>query len=79
MNNSITLIENLNKSELRDLLIELRNIGNVDKPAYVKKSEILFSLFNAENREYYTWSDKFSNIRRYVESEILHRIIKNRW
>lgn len=79
MNNSIALIEKLNKTELRDLLIELRNIGNVDKPAYFKKSETLSSLFNAENSEFYTWSDKFSNVRRYIESEILYRIIKNMW
>jgi hypothetical protein len=79
MNNSITLIEKLNKTELSDLLIELFNIGNVDKPAYVRKSETLSLLFNAENSEYYTWSDKFSNVRRYVELEILCRIRKNIW
>jgi hypothetical protein len=64
----------LSNEELRKILKESHLISSEEAPAYFKKSKLMKSLFDAENHEFYTWSDKFSNVSRAIEIEILFRI-----
>lgn len=68
------IVGNYSKSQLIDLLKELKNIGDADKPALIKQSETMKTLFESEVTLYNHWYDRYSNVRRSIETEILFRI-----
>lgn len=67
------------KQELVDLLKECKTMSSMDAPAYHHQSKNMIYLFETQNFDFYTWSDKFSNVRRFIECEILFRIYRDIW
>jgi hypothetical protein len=68
------ITKTLSNDELKGLLKEHHLMSNEDTPAHFKVSKLMKTLFDAENHYYYTWRDKYSNISRAIEVEILYRI-----
>lgn len=68
------IARNLSNDELRELLKEKYLISCEEAPAHFKQSKLMKSLFDAENHDFYTWSDKYSNVGHAIEVEILFRI-----
>lgn len=76
---SNTEVRKFDNDSLRELYKEIKDMYNHEKPANVKQSESIKLLFELENYDFYSWSDKHSTVMRAIESEILHRVLKNKW
>jgi len=76
---SYTEIKGYDNSVLVKLLKEIKKIGNSDKPATVRKSKTMTHLFKLEKRDYNFWADQYYAVSRTIESEILHRVVTDKW
>jgi hypothetical protein len=74
MKNSFDVAAKFSNAELRSLLKEASKISCAHAPANVKQSTQMQELFEAENYKFYTWADKFINVKRAIEVEILQRV-----
>jgi hypothetical protein len=68
------IAKTLSNDELRELLKEEHLMSMEEAPANFKQTKLMKSLFDAENHDYYTWSNKYSNVTLAIEVEILFRI-----
>jgi hypothetical protein len=64
------ILKNLTKEELRELLIEITEIGKKPAPADVKQSPIMRQLFAVH------WMNIYSEVEQSITREILDRIIE---
>jgi transposase len=65
--------------QLRTLLKEVKEMGELDAPRHFKQSDKMKQLFELEKADYYTWADQFSNVQRAIEVEILWRVRTDAW
>lgn len=65
-------INSFSNIDLKDLLIEIYEIGNAHKPRDRKQSNLMKILFSY-HYTYDNWSDKFYEIKRSIEMEIIDR------
>lgn len=68
------IVQDLSNDQLRSLVKEIARISSVEAPAHEKKSQLLNELFEAEEIEYRTWSDVFSEVDLAVKTQIINRI-----
>lgn len=71
------IISSLSNDKLRNLLKELKKIGNSDMPKYAIQTTDMASLFETYQQEY-QWAafyDTYSNITNLINYEILNRIV----
>ena len=68
------LVDSFNKEELSNLLKEIKIIGNADSLRKISQSDNMKMLFLIENKNSEYWSDKYHNVKRAIENEILHRV-----
>ena len=68
------MVRTMSNVELVELLKEKYLISSEEAPAHFKQSKTMKSLFDAENHDFYTWIDKYSNVGHAIEVEILFRI-----
>jgi hypothetical protein len=64
------ILKNLTKEELRELLIEITEIGKKPAPEDVKQSPIMRQLFAVH------WMNIYSEVEQSITREILDRIIE---
>lgn len=67
-------VQKYDNTQLRNLFKEIHKIGNADAPAKVKQSKTMKQLFELEKSNYNYWIDKYYNVSRAIEIEILHRV-----
>jgi hypothetical protein len=67
-------VKKYDNTQLRSLLREIHKIGNSDTPAKIKKSEAMKHLFELEKSDYNYWSDKYYNVSKAIEVEVLYRV-----
>jgi len=72
-------VSKLNNERLRNLLKEVKEMGQHDAPRYFEQSEEMKQLFELEKSKYCTWADQFSTVQRAIEVEILWRIRTDVW
>ena len=77
--NANTEVREYENSVLVELLKEIKKIGNSDKPAMVRKSKTMSHLFKLEKSDYNFWADQYYAVSRAIESEILHRVVTDKW
>ena len=77
--NANTEVREYENSVLVELLKEIKKIGNSDKPAMVRKSKTMSHLFKLEKSDYNFWADQYYAVSRTIESEILHRVVTDKW
>jgi len=73
-NNAYSQAREYTNEQLRELLKEIWNISNMDTPRDAKHSPNMKVLFGLEKTSWNYWADQFSNVRRAIEIEILHRV-----
>jgi hypothetical protein len=85
MKNKILEIKSLNelhlfsKKQLRKLLKETSAIRKSRTPFFEKQSAMLKQLFELENCDIYSWTDKFNKVQILIEIEILRRVKNDAW
>jgi hypothetical protein len=69
----------LSNEDVRNLLIEIKEIGRKRAPALTPKSVVMKQLFKLSKRDYVFWSDRYYYIAKAIEREILNRVLDNTW
>jgi hypothetical protein len=77
--NTNTEVREYENSVLVELLKEIKLIGNSDIPSKVKMSNTMSHLFNSEKRDWGYWAEQYYAVSRAIESEILHRVVTDKW
>lgn len=73
-------IGNYDNEQLRNLLIEIRTIGDSDAPAKAKQSQTMKKLFDIEKQFIHVyWRSIYDDVRGAIERTILYRICNNQW
>jgi hypothetical protein len=73
------VVKEYTNEELRGLLQELKEIGKSDTPNHVKKSDKLSYLCEIEKTVYSHWAMQYVEVCNAIETEILHRVVGNKW
>lgn len=71
-------VRKYDNTQLRNLLKEITIIGNCDVPAKVNQTKIMKELFKIEKTDYNFWADRYYNVRKAIEVEVLNRIRSNK-
>jgi len=74
----ITQVKELTNKELETLLKECYFINSAEKPARCNKSQVLKSLLNDYHKQEF-FMDKFLDIYTRVRSEVIYRLVKDKW
>jgi len=78
-NSAFKICRSLTNEQLRELAKEIRKIGNADKPAYVKRSEVMAQMFEVEITPFNYWLDAYHNIDHAIMYEIMYRIREDKF
>lgn len=78
-NSAFKICRSLTNEQLRELAKEIRKIGNSDKPAYVKRSEVMAQMFEVEITPFNYWLDAYHNIDHAIMYEIMYRIREDKF
>ncbi len=72
-------LRTLSKEELTSLLKEMRAINDTGKPAKQKQSSALSELMTLMHSDWSSWTDIFDDVNLKVKSEIIVRILNDKW
>jgi hypothetical protein len=78
-NSALKICRSLTNEQLRELVKEIRKISNADKPAYVKRSEVMAQMFAVEHTPFNYWLDAYQNIDQAIMYEIMYRIREDKF
>ena len=67
-------IRDLTNEEVFSLSKELKTISDADKPKDIKRSKLLITIWDSFTSDYLGYMSDFSNVKNYINSEIIHRI-----
>jgi hypothetical protein len=76
MVNSFDIIKRLANSDLKEVMIELREMSKMVAPANHKQSKILKILFDSETTNCNYWLDRYYNIDTNLRIEIVNRFLE---
>jgi hypothetical protein len=76
---ALKICRSLTNEQLRELAKEIHKIGNADKPALVKRSEVMAQMFKVETTPFNYWLDAYHNVSMAITFEIMYRIREDKF